>query len=94
MNGNIRPIFRRIVYISAVDHLRSLILTGRYAPGDRLGEVELAQVMGVNRTPVREALRQLQVEGLVELVANKGARIMDHPRADLETSFELRARIE
>ncbi|MEV0592385.1 GntR family transcriptional regulator [Nonomuraea cavernae] len=80
--------------MSAVDELRSLILAGQYAPGDRLGEVELAEVLGVSRTPVREALRRLEAEGLVELVANKGARVVAYPAQDLETIFELRARIE
>ncbi|MEU8246096.1 GntR family transcriptional regulator [Nonomuraea sp. NPDC048916] len=80
--------------MSAVDELRSLILAGQYAPGDRLGEVELAEVLGVSRTPVREALRRLEAEGLVELVANKGARVVAYPSRDLETIFELRARIE
>ncbi|MEU6795664.1 GntR family transcriptional regulator [Nonomuraea wenchangensis] len=80
--------------MSAVDDLRSLILGGRYAPGDRLAEVELAEVLGVSRTPVREALRRLAAEGLVELVANKGARVVEYPRDDLESIFELRARIE
>jgi len=80
--------------MSVIDDLRSLILAGRYAPGDRLGEVELAQLLQVSRTPVREALRQLQSEGLVEVTANKGARVVEYPAADLETIFELRARIE
>ncbi|WP_326821054.1 GntR family transcriptional regulator [Streptosporangium sp. NBC_01756] len=77
-----------------IDDVRSLILGGRYAPGDRLGEVELAEALSVSRTPVREALRRLQAEGLVEITANKGARVMEYPRGDLETIFELRARIE
>ncbi|MEU4512166.1 GntR family transcriptional regulator [Nonomuraea wenchangensis] len=80
--------------MSAVDDLRSLILSGQYAPGDRLAEVELAELLGVSRTPVREALRRLAAEGLVELVANKGARVVEYPRDDLESIFELRARIE
>ncbi|MFE3448987.1 GntR family transcriptional regulator [Nonomuraea sp. NPDC059194] len=77
-----------------VDDLRNLILGGQYAPGSRLGEVELAEMLGVSRTPVREALRRLQAEGLVEVVANRGARVVEYPGEDLETIFELRARIE
>ncbi|MFG1946269.1 GntR family transcriptional regulator [Nonomuraea sp. NPDC048826] len=80
--------------MSVVDDLRALILGGRYAPGDRLGEVELAQLLQVSRTPVREALRHLQSEGLVEVTANKGAKVVEYPATDLETIFELRARIE
>ncbi|MEV0585423.1 GntR family transcriptional regulator [Nonomuraea sp. NPDC050310] len=80
--------------MSIVDDLRNLILDGHYTPGDRLGEVELAESLGVSRTPVREALRRLQSEGLVEIVANRGARVVEYPAEDLETVFELRARIE
>lgn len=80
--------------MSVVDDVRSLILGGQYAPGDRLGEVELAEALGVSRTPVRDALRRLQSEGLVDITANKGARVVEYPRQDLETIFELRARIE
>ncbi|MFI6480956.1 GntR family transcriptional regulator [Nonomuraea sp. NPDC050663] len=80
--------------MSIADNIRSLILGGQYAPGDRLGEVELAEALGVSRTPVREALRHLQSEGLVEIVANRGARVVEYPHEDLDAIFELRARIE
>lgn len=80
--------------MSTVDDLRDLILGGQYAPGEKLGEVELADALGVSRTPVRDALRRLESEGLVEIAANRGARVVEYPRADLETIFELRARIE
>lgn len=79
---------------TAVDAVRSLILRGDYAPGERLGEVELAQLLGVSRTPVREALRRLSAEGLVDLVPNKGARVVDHSDTDLEHVFLLRAQVE
>lgn len=80
--------------MSVIDDLRGLILGGQYAPGDRLAEVELAETLGVSRTPVRDALRRLQAEGLVEITVNRGARVVEYPRRDLETIFELRARIE
>jgi DNA-binding GntR family transcriptional regulator len=79
---------------SAVDGVRGLILRGEYAPGARLGEMELADALGVSRTPVREALRQLAAEGLVELVPNKGARVVAWTADELEQVFELRAQIE
>jgi DNA-binding GntR family transcriptional regulator len=79
---------------SAVDGVRGLILRGEYAPGARLGEVELADALGVSRTPVREALRQLAAEGLVELVPNKGARVVAWTADELEQVFELRAQVE
>src|SRR5262252_4091467 len=78
----------------AVDQLRERILGGEYAPGERLGEVELAAKLGVSRTPVREALRLLAAEGLVELTPNKGARVVEYPHTDLVYIFEIRARVE
>src|SRR5512139_4167270 len=78
----------------AVQSLRELILGGEYAPGERLGEVELAAAIGVSRTPVREALRRLAAEGLVEITTNKGARVVEYPQADLDSIFTLRAEIE
>jgi DNA-binding GntR family transcriptional regulator len=77
-----------------VDQVRDRILQGEYAPGDRLGEVELAEKLGVSRTPVREALRRLTAEGLVDLVPNKGARVVEYPRRDLDQIFAIRARVE
>ncbi|GGM06733.1 GntR family transcriptional regulator [Dactylosporangium sucinum] len=78
----------------AVEQLRERILGGEYAPGERLGEVDLAEKLGVSRTPVREALRRLSAEGLVELATNKGARVAEYPREDLDHIFEIRARVE
>ncbi|MET7394338.1 GntR family transcriptional regulator [Dactylosporangium sp. NPDC005572] len=78
----------------AVEQLRERILGGEYAPGERLGEVDLAEKLGVSRTPVREALRRLSAEGLVELTTNKGARVVEYPREDLDHIFEIRARLE
>ena len=78
----------------AVNQLRERILGGEYVPGERLAEVELAEKLGVSRTPVREALRRLAAEGLVDIIANKGARVVEYPRTDLERIFEIRARVE
>jgi DNA-binding GntR family transcriptional regulator len=74
--------------------LRDLIMAGQLAPGARLGEVELAERLGVSRTPVREALSRLAVEGLVEVVPNRGARVATWTVAELEGVFDLRAELE
>lgn len=79
---------------SVVDGVRRLILSGQYASGDRLGEVELAATLGVSRTPIREALRLLAAEGLVEVTPNKGARVVAWSPAELEEIFALRAQVE
>lgn len=78
----------------AADVLRDRILHGALAPGERLGEVELAEKLGVSRTPVREALRRLSAEGLVDITTNKGARVVEHPRQDLDNIFLIRAHVE
>ncbi len=74
--------------------LRDRILRGELPPGARLGEVELAERLGVSRTPVREALSRLAAEGLVELVPNRGARVSSWTVEQLEEVFELRAALE
>ena len=70
--------------------LRELILGGELAPGARLGEVELADRLGVSRTPVREALTRLAAEGMVEIQPNRGARVATWTVAELEGVFDLR----
>jgi DNA-binding GntR family transcriptional regulator len=77
-----------------VEILRELILDNSYPPGTRLGEIELAERLGVSRTPVREALRQLAAEALVELPPNRGARVASWSTAELESVFELRSTLE
>ncbi|MCX6467673.1 MAG: GntR family transcriptional regulator [Pseudonocardiales bacterium] len=77
-----------------VTALRDLILRGDVPAGARLAEVELAERLGVSRTPVREALGRLAAEGLVELVPNRGARVASWSVAELEGVFELRAALE
>jgi DNA-binding GntR family transcriptional regulator len=74
--------------------VRELILGGQLTAGARLGEAELADRLGVSRTPVREALGRLAAEGLVELVPNRGARVATWSRVELEGVFELRALLE
>ena len=77
-----------------VEVLRELILNDTFPPGARLAESELAEQLGVSRTPVREALRQLAAEGLVELPPNRGARVASWSAAELESVFELRSTLE
>lgn len=74
--------------------LRAGILDGRYGPGARLGEIEVAAELGLSRTPVREALRRLGSEGLVESLPNRGARVRSWSADDLDESYEVRAVLE
>jgi DNA-binding GntR family transcriptional regulator len=77
-----------------VGTVRELILRGDLAAGSRLGEAELAERLGVSRTPVREALTRLAAEGLVEIVPNRGARVSSWTVAELEGVFDLRSSLE
>lgn len=74
--------------------LRELILDAEIPPGARLGEVELAERLGVSRTPVREALTRLAAEGLIEIAPNRGARVATWTVAELEGVFDLRLSLE
>jgi DNA-binding GntR family transcriptional regulator len=74
--------------------IREQIISGEYAMGARLGEAELATALGVSRTPIREALRRLSADGLVEAEANRGARVASWTPDDLDQIYELRALLE
>lgn len=75
-------------------HLKDLLLSGRFAPGERLSEPLLAQELGVSRTPVREAFMRLAEEGLVELVPGKGARVRRFSPEEVEEVYGVRALLE
>ncbi|HWA38333.1 MAG TPA: GntR family transcriptional regulator [Burkholderiales bacterium] len=66
-------IARRPLHEEAVDRLRDLIVQGRLSPGERLNERLLCERLGISRTPLREAIKLLATEGLVELLPNRGA---------------------
>jgi len=74
--------------------IRSRLLRGDYAPGERLSESELSEVCGVSRTPVREALRRLAVEYFVRIEPNRGAFVIDWSREDIMDMFEMRSMLE
>ena len=74
--------------------LQKDILSGRFRPGDKLTEQALCEEYGVSRTPIREALRQLEESGLVEMKLNRGAFVVGMSRQDYEDMFELRKACE
>ncbi len=78
----------------AYNVLRTAIIEGRHPPGSRITETEVAEAAGVSRTPVREALRRLEAEGLLRFVPNQGAFVSSWSEADAEDIFELRAMLE
>ena len=74
--------------------LRQAILRGELKPGERLMEIQLAQRLGVSRTPVREAIRKLELEGLVLMIPRKGAEVAEITIKDLEDVLQVRAALE
>lgn len=78
----------------AVDHLRRLIVNGHLEPGSRLFEPQLGEMLGISRTPIREALKLLAAEGLVELRRNRNAIVSRVDSGDLAALFEAEVGIE
>lgn len=78
----------------AAELIREAILDGRIAAGARLKESELAQQLGISRTPIREALLVLQAQGLVELTPNRGATVRTYSLDELDDMYHVRALLE
>jgi DNA-binding GntR family transcriptional regulator len=75
-------------------YLRREILGGAIGPGERIRQEDIADRLGVSRLPVREALRMLEAEGLTELETNKGARVPDLDRHEVDVIYQMRERLE
>src|SRR6478735_6294634 len=78
----------------AYDAIRARIMAGEVAPGQWLRESTVAGSLGLSRTPVREALRMLATEGVVEMVPNRGARVVSWTSADIDDVYRLPALLE
>lgn len=81
---------REVVFRS----LREAILSGRLKPGERLMEMHLAQTLGVSRTPVREAIRKLELEGLAIMIPRKGAEVARITKKQLQDVLDVRKALE
>ncbi|GAV22801.1 GntR family transcriptional regulator [Carboxydothermus pertinax] len=86
---NYKPL-RELVF----ETLREAIINGVLKPGERLMEVQLAEELGVSRTPVREAIRKLELEGFVVMIPRKGAYVAGISLKDVADVFEVRAALE
>ncbi len=88
------PPLARTASSTAAEMIRQAIVDGRLAPGQRLTEERLARELGISRTPVREALKVLQSEGLVDAAPNRSATVRAYEPGDLEDIYQLRALLE
>ena len=77
-----------------LDAIRGAIMNGTLQPRERLMEIQMAEELGVSRTPIREALRKLELEGFIVMVPRKGAYVSDLSFKDIADVFEIRAALE
>ncbi len=88
------PPVRETVSASAYRHLREAVLQGQIPMGARINELELATAWRVSRTPIRDAMRRLEAEGLVETVPGRGVRVPRLSLADIDELYEVREVLE
>ena len=94
MTAEVIPIPRAALHEQVAQRLRQMLVEGRIAPGAKLNERELSELLNVSRTPLREAIKMLAAEGLVELLPNRGAVAVSLTEADVLNTFEVMAGLE
>lgn len=92
--GERKPIVRHNLHDAIVSRVRDMIIEGTLAPGTRIHEGHLGQELGVSRTPLREALKYLASEGLLELAPGRGAVVRSFSSKDVEDSLIVLANLE
>lgn len=88
------PITRKSLHDEVVSRLRDLIIEGEFKPGTRINERLLCERFAISRTPLREALKVLANEGLIELTPNRGATVAPFTLSDVEEMFPVMGAIE
>jgi DNA-binding GntR family transcriptional regulator len=94
MTAEVISIPRAALHEQVAQRLRQMLVEGRIAPGAKLNERELAELLNVSRTPLREGIKMLAAEGLVELLPNRGAIAVSLSEADVLNTFEVMAGLE
>jgi DNA-binding GntR family transcriptional regulator len=93
-SAKIIPLDGEVLHTAVAQRLRTLITEGTLAAGEKLNERELARHLHVSRTPLREALKLLTAEGLVEHLPNRGAQVAQLSEDDVAHAFEVMAALE
>jgi DNA-binding GntR family transcriptional regulator len=94
MSQMMGPIERQSLHEAVTDRVRDMIVEGAYPPGSRLPERVLCETLGISRTPLREALKVLAYEGLLDLAPNRGARVAGLTAADVDELFPVMGALE
>jgi DNA-binding GntR family transcriptional regulator len=94
MTAEVISIPRAALHEQVAQRLRQMLVEGRIAPGAKLNERELSELLAVSRTPLREAIKMLAAEGLVELPPHRGAIAVSLGEADILNTFEVMAGLE
>jgi len=89
-----KPIVTELLSTKVVQSVRAAIISGELAPGAKTTETQIATILGVSRTPVREALRQLEAQGFVTLIKNSGVIIADFTLEDTLSILQVRGVLE
>ena len=90
----LRPLAPKSVEAEVTDALREAILRGDLGPGQRLAQVELSEALGVSRIPLRDALRRLEAEGLVQIRGRAGAHVSSLDAEELAEVYDMRILLE
>lgn len=92
--STIDGIHRRYLHDEVAERIRELVLSGELEPNSRVNELELAERFGISRTPLREAIKILATEGMLELLPNRGARVAAINEAEIDEMLEVIAGLE
>ena len=92
--ANDSVIARRSLHDAATKRIREMIIENELAPGQRVPERQLCELLGISRTPLREALKVLAAEGLVDLLPNRGSRVALLTVGDLDSTIEVMIPLE
>ncbi len=85
---------RQQLHDTVVEHIRNFIVEGALAPGSKLNEREICETLGISRTPLREALKVLSAEGLIDITPNRGATVTRMTESEIWEIFELMSGLE
>jgi len=94
MTADIVSIQRPVLHAQVASRLRQMLVEGQIPPGAKLNERALCEALNISRTPLREAIKMLAAEGLVELLPNRGSVAVQLSEADVHNTFEVMAGLE